>query len=224
MLRKLRALPLIIVLGILSLGCEPLSEQDKADKKVAVDALTEIGKKLPVLKAKLEKLIDRGKSIAVEVAEIRAKVAAGTFPAADALDLVAGLMAEKDTITSEILAVKSDIEKLLALGKKADKTLEAIRKRNTWAWARTLGEGALALILAYFGVQSKLRASALVAVEGSREAARSEATIAEKTRDVLIATIEKHAGPELKETARDKAEGAGVLVALSDAVKRVTRG
>ncbi len=220
MLRKLRALPLIVLLGILSLGCEPLSEQDKADKKEAVEALAEIGKKLPVLKAKLEKLIERGKSIAVEVAEIRAKVAAGTFPAADALDLVAGLMAEKDTITKEILSVKSDIQSLLALGKKADETLEELRKRNAWAWARTIGEGALALILAYFGVQSKRRATALVNVEGSRAAARSECTIAEKTRDVLISTIEKH--PEAKATAREKAEERGVLAALGEAVERLT--
>jgi chromosome segregation ATPase len=192
MIARTMRIPAVLLLGLLALGCEPLSEQDRADKAAAVATLQSIGEKLPALKAKLEKLIDRGKSIALEVAEIRAKVKAGSFPAGDAVELIAGLLAEKDTISKEIVETKEAIEELLALGKKADEKLEEIRKRNRWAWARTIGEGA--------------RATSLVE--------------AEKTRDALVLAIEKH--PEAKPTAKAKAEEAGILPALAEVVKRLT--
>lgn len=213
-------LPLVALLGLLALGCEPLSEEDQRDKAAAVATLEEIGTRLPALKAKLEKLIDRGKSIAVEIAEIRAKVKAGTFPAADALELVAGLMAEKDAISKEVVAVKDSIEELLALGKKADAKLEEIRKRNRWAWARTIGEGALALVLAYFGIGYKRRGTAIVDTRASLEARSASLVEAEKTRDALVLAIEKH--PDAKPTAKTKAEEAGILPALAEVVKRLT--
>jgi len=218
MRRAILAAPLAMIL--LAAGCEPLSEQDQKDKAIATAALAEIGERLPLLKAKLEKLVERGKSIALEIAEIRAKVAAGSFPAADALELVAGLMSEKDTIAGEILATKDDISKLLELGKQADAKLDEIRKRNKWAWARTLGEGALSLVLAYFGIAWKRKAAALANVSSSLDARTASLVVAEKTRDALIATIDKH--PEAKPTARAKAEEAGILPALAEAVRRIT--
>lgn len=216
----MRTALLIALLAVLTVGCEPLSEQDQVDKAKAVSALQQIGERLPILKARLEKLIERGKSIAVEVEEIRAKVKAGTFPAVDALELVSSLMAEKGEISKEILETKSAIEELLALGKKADETLEKIRKRNRWAWARTIGEGALALVLAYFGVTARKKGRQLTDLNRFADERVAELGVAEKTRDALIATIEKH--PEAKTTALSAATAAGVLPALHDAVKRVT--
>ena len=218
MQKTILAAPLALLLALT--GCEPLSEKDKEDKAEAVSVLEQIGERLPPLRARLEKLVARGKSIAVEIAEIRAKVKAGSFPASDALELVASLMSEKETITKDILETKDSIQELLSLGAKADKKLEEIRKRNQWAWARTIGEGALALVLAYFGVSLRKRGVALSGVSESLDARTADLLVAEKTRDALVATIEKH--PEAKSTARTKAEEAGVLAALADVVKRIT--
>jgi len=129
-------------------------------------------------------------------------------------------MSEKDAIEGEILSAKDEISELLALGKEANAKLEEIRKRNKWAWARALGEGALGLILAYFGIALKRKAAAAATLSSSLESRNASAVIAEKTRDALIAAIEKH--PDAKPTAKAKAEEAGILPALAEAVNRLT--